>query len=283
MEYRIIPGTFHVKGYQPDGDSIRFAADDPAVWSEPLFARLSAAERTRNRLQLRLEAIDSLETHYEGLHQPRNFGVAALDALLEVLGITNVKYNVLVTTIVDAQDGAAGFIATAGLDGFRRPISYAFPASAPLAGKTILPGGQLPLARSVNLRGLERGLVYPTLYSTMDRDLLPTFQKATQRARKAGRGLWAIDRTAGFTCWESWTIQQDVVILPKLFRRLVQFMSENRLLDDLAPWMRANLDDRVLDLATNTTVKLVDLLKFDATRPRRIGLPNPIETLLFVP
>lgn len=31
-EFKIIKGKFHVKGYQPDGDSIHFEADNPAHW-----------------------------------------------------------------------------------------------------------------------------------------------------------------------------------------------------------------------------------------------------------
>ena len=31
-QFQIIKGKFHVKGYQPDGDSIRFEAENPAHW-----------------------------------------------------------------------------------------------------------------------------------------------------------------------------------------------------------------------------------------------------------
>jgi hypothetical protein len=31
-QYKVVAGTFHVKGFQPDGDSIRFQANDPANW-----------------------------------------------------------------------------------------------------------------------------------------------------------------------------------------------------------------------------------------------------------
>ena len=32
MPFHIIRGTFHVKGYSPDGDSIRFKADNKSHW-----------------------------------------------------------------------------------------------------------------------------------------------------------------------------------------------------------------------------------------------------------
>jgi len=31
-DYKVIKGIYHVKGYSPDGDSIRFEADDPSNW-----------------------------------------------------------------------------------------------------------------------------------------------------------------------------------------------------------------------------------------------------------
>ena len=31
-QYKVIAGTFHIKGFQPDGDSIRFQATNQANW-----------------------------------------------------------------------------------------------------------------------------------------------------------------------------------------------------------------------------------------------------------
>ena len=31
-QYKVIAGTFHVKGFSPDGDSIRFQATDQSHW-----------------------------------------------------------------------------------------------------------------------------------------------------------------------------------------------------------------------------------------------------------
>lgn len=46
MNYKVIAGTFHVKGYAPDGDSIRFQANDPAHW-----AFFDSVERIKSRRQ----------------------------------------------------------------------------------------------------------------------------------------------------------------------------------------------------------------------------------------
>ncbi len=83
-QFKVIQGKFHVKGYQPDGDSIRFAADNPAHWDT--FPWKSANKKKAAKKQLRIEAIDALETHYEDYHQPRPFALAALERLLKLLG-----------------------------------------------------------------------------------------------------------------------------------------------------------------------------------------------------
>ena len=62
MPFTLIKGTFHAKGYQPDGDSLRFKAASAANW-----AKLGGPKVRRNakgHAQLRFEAVDALETHY---------------------------------------------------------------------------------------------------------------------------------------------------------------------------------------------------------------------------
>jgi len=76
-QYKIVAGTFHVKGFQPDGDSIRFQATNPGNWD--FFQWQTEADKLSKKKQLRVESIDALETHYQGYHQPRSFAIAALD------------------------------------------------------------------------------------------------------------------------------------------------------------------------------------------------------------
>jgi hypothetical protein len=123
-EYKVIAGTFHVKRYEPDGDSIRFKANNPVNWD---FFAWPAGLSKSGMKQLRIEAIDAMETHYDGYHQPRPFALAALESLLELLDIKSVTYSIGVTQIVDATDGKPGFIAAGSTDRFGRPVSYLFP------------------------------------------------------------------------------------------------------------------------------------------------------------
>jgi hypothetical protein len=74
MKYLLIKGTLHVVGYSPDGDSMMFKATNPVVWdrlesdNKPLFEEKLAIEN--GAVQLRLQGIDALETHYAPMPLP---------------------------------------------------------------------------------------------------------------------------------------------------------------------------------------------------------------------
>lgn len=121
MKYILIKGTFHVVGYSPDGDSMMFKAANPKHWaglegdSKPLFEeKLNEGE---GAVQLRLQGIDALETHYSpprprtpsdirgketeqqskpkagGYHQPAAIGQFATDAFLQIMGVKQTEWR----------------------------------------------------------------------------------------------------------------------------------------------------------------------------------------------
>ena len=61
--YRVISGNFTIVGKEPDGDSVRFIADDPT-----LFKALHRSYRIKpskdGSVQLRFEMVDAPEVHY---------------------------------------------------------------------------------------------------------------------------------------------------------------------------------------------------------------------------
>ena len=238
--YKVIAGTFHVKGYQPDGDSIRFQANDPASWD--FFKWKTEADKKEKRKQLRVESIDALETHYEGYHQPRPFALAALESLLELLGIKSVTYSLSLTQIVDADDGKPGFIASASTDRFGRPVSYLFPKSTKLTDGAKMDSASLRIEDSINFELAREGLVYPTFYKSTDRAFAEKIRGVVARARKTKRGIWSIDRTSDFTIWDIRTLQEDILILPKLFRRLVGFFENYSDFGKLGEYMAKQKD-----------------------------------------
>ena len=68
MNYVLLKGIYHVVGSSPDGDSIKFKAANPANWQ--LINSEFSTEFTENfttndgAVQLRLQGVDALETHY---------------------------------------------------------------------------------------------------------------------------------------------------------------------------------------------------------------------------
>ncbi len=276
-QYKVIAGTFHVKGFQPDGDSIRFQAINQANWD--FFTWVTEAEKNTKKKQLRVEAIDALETHYEGYHQPRAFALAALESMLDLLQITSVTYSLGLTQIVDANDGKPGFIASATTDPFGRPVSYVFPKSTKLTDGAVMDLETLPIEDSVNFQLAREGLVYPTFYTTTDRLIAEKIRAVVARARKTKRGIWSIDRTSNFILLDIRTLQEDNLIMPKLFRRLVTFYDSYSEFNKLPDYMKKQRDNLVLWDGTKKR-SLADLMTFDG---RRIQMKTPIEDILFSP
>jgi endonuclease YncB( thermonuclease family) len=275
--YKVVAGTFHVKGFQPDGDSIRFQANNPINWD--FFQWVTTADKATQKKQLRVESIDALETHYEGYHQPRPFALAALESLLEMLGITSVTYSLALTQIVDANDGKPGFIASASVDRFGRPVSYIFPKKAKLTDGAVMDSATLPIEDSLNFELAREGLVYPTFYTTTDRTFAEKIRAVVARARTTRRGIWSIDKTSDFTFLDVRTLQEDVMILPKIFRRLVGFLDGYSDFDKLGEYLKKQKDNLVLWDGTKKK-SLADLMTITG---RRIQMKTPVENILFNP
>ncbi len=276
-QYKIIAGTFHVKGFQPDGDSIRFQANKPENWD--FFEWDTPALKASKKKQLRVESIDALETHYEGYHQPRPFALAALESLLELLNINSVTYSLGVTQIVDAEDGKAGFIASASTDNFGRPISYVFSKKAKLTDGATMDSATLPIEDSINFQLAREGLVYPTFYTTTDRVFAEKIRAVVARARKTKRGIWSIDKTPDFTLLDIRALQEDILLMPKLFRRLVGFFDNYSDFGKLEEYMKKQRDNLVLWDGTKKK-SMADLMKISG---RRIQMTTPVEDILFSP
>lgn len=228
MPFIAIAGTFHVRGYQPDGDSVRFRPVDPA-----LLARLAgppANINPRGHVQLRIEAIDSLETHYSAggggtHHQPDRWAHAARARLIEFAGIRNVVWDPAGSTVLSADDGTPGYILSRAVEKNRRPIAFVYAGALPEPDGSEVRLDPQRLQGSFNLAALYEGIAYPTYYKGLFSDLRAAMTGAVADAVAAGRGLWGDDGTVtGFDADDFASITTETPILPKLFRRLIQHM-----------------------------------------------------------
>lgn len=223
MGFYVIKGTFHVVGYAPDGDSIRFKADNPANWS--LLEGANVTMNGRGHAQLRLESIDSLETHYQGSHQPLDLGFAAMDFLLAGLGITNVQMNPKRTSVISANDGVRGYIISRAVERYNRPISFAFAGETKEADWTPVFLDVDRLRQSLNYQSIAAGMSYPTYYQGFFSDLREVMTTAAAVARAEYLGVWEFDRTnSGFDVPNLAKLENEHIIMPKLFRRLASFL-----------------------------------------------------------
>jgi len=223
MPFTLIKGTFHVVGYSPDGDSIRFQALDNDLWEQLDGPPVSL--NGRGHAQLRLDGIDTLETHFMNSHQPREFALAALNALLVGLGIENVVWNPSVTTVISGSDATEGFILSREVEKNHRPVAFAFRGDLGEPDGSAIFLEEPLLRQSVNHQQLAAGMAYATFYKGLFPELRNVFSAAVQNARSAGLGLWPSDVTEQVTAIHNQQqLEDDLVIMPKLFRRLTEHL-----------------------------------------------------------
>ena len=288
MPLSVIPGTYRIKGASPDGDSIRFYPDDPDVWTKQ---RIEAKPNAQGGVQLRLDAVDALETHYTPphaappWHQPREFGDGAAKQLLDLLGFSDVTRNSggIVTSSRPAE--RAGYILTRLADVYGRAVSLAFAGTR--RGRTASNGTayvQLAeLRRSVNYQLLADGWVYPTFYSKLYVDFRAALAEATVTAREAGKGLWPQDSTtSGFSLTSTGQLTDELVILPKLFRRLAEYVTDadgSIALAGFTEFLSSRDDDKLYTVPAGQSTNLDTLVE---VRNRRVKLTVPPEQIVFI-
>jgi endonuclease YncB( thermonuclease family) len=231
MPMLCLAGTFQILGTEPDGDSIRFYPDDPALW-----ARVAGPNAVRTNAgggaQLRLDGIDALETHYSPrgggpLHQPIDLAHQARDELLRWLGFRGVQRT---GETVDAATPAQvpGYLLTRGTDVYGRCVALVGRGDAPAPSGTQAMVKVADLRRTANHRLIAAGLAYPTFYLKLFPDLRAELAKQARQARHAKKGVWAGDRTQkGVDVKSLATLTDDALLLPKLFRRLVDYLALN--------------------------------------------------------
>ncbi|MEV0096785.1 nuclease [Streptomyces sp. NPDC050738] len=230
MPMLVIEGTYRVIGARPDGDSVRFYPTDPAHWD--LVPGPHKVRRNKSGgAQLRLDAIDALETHYipahgHELHQPPPCAEQAADALTAWLGFTAVQRDNRSTITAAEPAQAPGYILTRGADVYGRCVALVGRGTAPGPD-----GGQLHvdtalLRRTANHSQLAEGLAYPTYYTKLYVELRAALTTVVQEARTTAKGLWPADTTTtGGKIDGLASLTENVVLLPKLFRRLADYLA----------------------------------------------------------
>jgi endonuclease YncB( thermonuclease family) len=260
MPYTLLAGAFVIRypdlprqGPQPDGDTVKFAPDTPALVDALPRPSGGAPDLNARGISVRLEAIDALETHFEGAHQELDGANAARDALLAALGFTGVTYFAELPNTVESadQDSVRGHVLSNGIDANGRLIGFVEPGEAaePDGAQVFL--DETRARGTVNAALLADGLVYAALYSTLPASLRAEFAQTARQARSAGLGLWprATADPNGPATIAGRAVLEQLVLWPKLFRRLVPYLETGATsFDGFGAWLQedpVNRDDAI--------------------------------------
>ena len=245
--FPLITGSFVIVNFEPDGDSIRFIADDPSIFTNLHRGYLIKPSPKDGSVQLRLEGIDATELHYGNAAQP--LGVKARDSLLSLMGFKHVEYAAKPPTKATKSKPVRiqGAILSLGSDPFGRPVSYALLARD-LPNEASVPIEDTLLRKTVNFQMLNSGMAYFTVYTSMPSAHRFIFRSTALEARSARRGVWAIDSTSEFVLEDQNSIGPNgACILPKLFRRCTDYLKA------VNGGFRGNLKDWILSVSTSPT------------------------------
>ncbi|NUP04256.1 MAG: hypothetical protein HOW59_40645, partial [Nonomuraea sp.] len=260
MSYTLLRGSFVIRypdlprqGPEPDGDTIKFRPDTPALVEG--LARPSGRPPglSARGISVRLEAVDALETHFQDTHQELTGANAARDELLRLLGFTGVRYfDDLPNKVQFAdQDELRGHVLSNGIDANGRLIGFAFAGEHPGPDGLAVFLDEAQVDTSANAMLLAAGLTYPAFYATLPASLRTHLADVsrTARTKAAGTGIWPRSTADpdGPAQVASLADLTRLVLWPKLFRRVVPYLATGAAsFDGFDAWLRAdpvNRDD----------------------------------------
>lgn len=223
MAFTWIRGTLAVIGYQPDGDSIRFIPDDVATVRKLEDGDKVEPSEKDGSIQLRLDAIDAPETHYEDQDQP--LATPARDTLVAAAGFSGVTYDDAGTVTASTPKTVPAAICASLVEVNGRPVSLLVTGDAVTShedGTEVEPATVVDV--SLNAVQTSNGRAYLTFYTSTPAAVRARFTALAQAAMGAG-SVWAADRSGGFTLTKQSDIGPDgALILPKLFRRGTDYL-----------------------------------------------------------
>lgn len=200
----------------------------------------------------------------------------APDSLLDFVGIGEVVWTAERRSIASARDDAPGFILTRSVDKYGRVIAFAFAGEASEGdGDEVFLDAER-LGGSYNQAALAAGLAYPTFHWGLFADLRAALADAARGARAERKGVFAADATQdGVRVASLSFITDDALILPKLFRRLSDFLVATGSVDGFLAAMEANREP-VLDLTTSNFTHFDTFIEQDGDTVRLTRLPEEI-------
>lgn len=236
-------------------------------------------------ITLRLDGVDALETHYLAtgglgvLRQPAPWPDRSAEALLAFLGFENVRRHSDERIFAARPLATRGAIALRRVDKYGRAVAFAFRGQCHLALPARLALTPEVIRSSANWHQLRQGHAYPIFYQDMPTELMALCSEAARAAQAGGLGFWPLDRTHdGFALTSLDALRQEALLLPKLFRRLVDHVGGNGGHLSLATF-RALLETRVGTVwlwRRQCSVAFADLVEIEGPLLRLLVAPDEI-------
>jgi endonuclease YncB( thermonuclease family) len=262
MSYMLLRGEFVIRypdqprrGPEPDGDTIKFAPDNPALVESLPRPSGTGPDINKRGISVRLEGIDALETHFAETHQELAGANAARDALLRQLGFSGVVFWPDLPNKVQTadQDRVRGHVLSNGIDANGRLIGFVYPGdpAGPDGSQVFLQ--ESLMGQSANAQLLQAGHAYPAFYATLPASLRAHLAGLSRAARDARPplALWARSTadSNGPATVKALDDAEQLVMWPKLFRRIVPYLAAGFPdFNGFDAWLRAdpvNRDDEL--------------------------------------
>ncbi|MCI0550439.1 MAG: hypothetical protein L0287_05755 [Anaerolineae bacterium] len=266
MPFILIKGRFKPKAGVPDGDSVRFLANNVKLWKKlkGRSPKLGTGTNTKNTVQLRFEGIDAIE---KGATRP--LSTRARDNMFRLIGYDESNnLEPIGYVLARATDDKSG-----------RPIAFVF------AGVTSRKDGSevyldpSQLKSSVNFKQAKDGFAYPLYYNTLFASLRNEFNNAIKHARKKHLGYWPVDKTqTGVTVNTHADLATIPPTWPKLWRRLDEFLKNHNSLAGFIDFLEAR-NERIDILPIMEERGLQDIVKVQGNKVRLTESPENVRVV----
>jgi hypothetical protein len=221
LPFTLIKGQFVPAAGEPDGDSVRFRANDPIFWLKLEGRRVDINFENRT-VQTRFEGIDAIEK--------RATKPLSTDAKNSMLSLINYDRN--------TNPEPEGYILARMTDTHGRPICFAFSGIIDRNDGSDVFLDRPMVRKSINYKQMKAGFGYPLYYNTLFRDLREAFNGALRSAKHSSDGYWPTDATmTGVTVNDRRSLSTIKPIWPKLWRRLEEYLLTHDNLDDFKIWL----------------------------------------------
>ena len=272
MAWTWVRGELVIAGYQPDGDSVRIVPTSQAtVRGLENGGRIEPSARDGS-VQLRLDAIDAPESHYQGRAQP--LAEPARDTLLARAGFGEVEVDDDGSVASSTPDRVPAAIAASLVEVYGRPVALLYTGADVEAhddGDTVEPTAAF-VDSSVNAEQVRNGRAYVTLYSSTPEPVRVRFVELARDADGPG-SVWAADRSGGFPLTRQSDVGPDgALILPKLFRRATNYLAAGTDAT-FVDWLTAQGEDDDPVLLDGRRTVLSELVRQDGDEVSLIASP----------